>query len=109
MQAQKDLIVGENIIKRLKEFHLGFDDFSYGQINERVKESVENFKIETANLSPIKSVEDVFNENFNKLAGIKRMRSQSFSDDNLKGQKGDGRKASNLVGNSPAFKRKGSY
>jgi hypothetical protein len=37
---------GKNIVKTLKNFLLGFDDFNYGEINERVRKTVDHFKVE---------------------------------------------------------------
>lgn len=47
-KTQMDLVHGENIVRTLRDFHLRFDDFTYGSLNERVKQVVEAFKIENS-------------------------------------------------------------
>ena len=42
------LLHGENIMRTLRDFHLRFDDFTYGNLNERVKQVVEAFKLENS-------------------------------------------------------------
>lgn len=47
-KVHTDLLHGENIVRTLRDFHLRFDDFTYGNLNERVKQVVEAFKLENS-------------------------------------------------------------